>query len=355
MSRVPKASGPVLKCFLAMAFDHKDTDLLYDHIAKTLRAMDIHPIRVDRVEHNDDIDDRIFKEIAAADLMVADLTYARPSVYFEAGYAQRLVPVIYTARTDHFREHDDDPYGNRQVHFDLKMKNIIGWADPAADAFHKRLRSRVSKVIAPLLKQRNLDRAQQNRVAEFNAKSIDHKLQSLRDVWRRHFEHLKYTIIELKMLPRDQDLDQDLKIFPGAGQPFWDGMVAMKRISGDIHHFVFLDVVSTVNKNRCEVYRSRLTRMPLYSPTVGSPARIPSSAREDYIICSLTPNALRKVGEEVSYFRPGEAEKTLVNDTDIEFVAPGEARNVSRRMTFHVFDSPAQLASLADTLRERFI
>jgi len=74
MSRVPKASGPLLKCFLAMAFDYQDTDLLYDHIAKTLRAMDIHPIRVDRVEHNDDIDDRIFKEIAAADLMVADLT-----------------------------------------------------------------------------------------------------------------------------------------------------------------------------------------------------------------------------------------------------------------------------------------
>ena len=276
-------------------------------------------------------------------------------MYFEAGYAQRLVPVIYTARTDHFREHDDDPYGNRQVHFDLKMKNIIGWADPAADAFHKRLRSRVSKVIAPLLKQRNLDRAQQNRVAEFNAKSIDHKLQSLRDVWRRHFEHLKYTIIELKMLSRDQNLDQDLKIFPDAGQTLWGAMVAMKRISGDIHHFVFLDAVPTENKNLCKAYHWNLADLHLYDTTVRPPKRIPSAAREDYIICSLTPNALRKIREEVSYFRPGEAEKTLVCDSEIAFYASGEHRKISRAMTFHVFDSPAQLASLADTLRERFI
>jgi hypothetical protein len=33
----------------------------------------------------------------------ADLRYARPSVYFEAGYAERSVPVIYTVRRDHFR------------------------------------------------------------------------------------------------------------------------------------------------------------------------------------------------------------------------------------------------------------
>jgi nucleoside 2-deoxyribosyltransferase len=84
--------------------------------------------RVDRIEHNDDIDDRIIAEIEKADLVITDLTYARPSVYFEAGYAQRAIPVVYTVRGDHFRARDADPHGNRQVHFDLKMRNIIAWS-----------------------------------------------------------------------------------------------------------------------------------------------------------------------------------------------------------------------------------
>lgn len=81
-------------------------------------------------------------------MVIADLTYARPSVYFEAGYAQRAIPVIFTARSDHFREHDNDPNGNRHVHFDLKMRNIIAWSSPNDDAFPGRLTRRVTKVIA---------------------------------------------------------------------------------------------------------------------------------------------------------------------------------------------------------------
>ena len=73
---------------------------------------------VDRIEHNDNIDTRIISQTEAADLVIADLTYARPSVYFEAGYAQRAIPVIFTARSDHFTERDNDPNGNRHVHFD---------------------------------------------------------------------------------------------------------------------------------------------------------------------------------------------------------------------------------------------
>src|SRR5665647_2602914 len=93
-----------LRCFVAMAFDNPDTDEWYEStLVPLLTSLDVRVRRVDRIEHNDDIDDRIIEEIQAADLLVADITYARPSVYFEAGYAQRAIPVIYTARADHFR------------------------------------------------------------------------------------------------------------------------------------------------------------------------------------------------------------------------------------------------------------
>jgi hypothetical protein len=92
-------------------------------------------------------------EIEKAHFLLADLTYARPSVYFEAGYGQRSVSVIYTARVDHFRARDGDPSGNLRVHFDLQMKNIITWTEPLSKKFQKRLQSRITKVLLPIARR----------------------------------------------------------------------------------------------------------------------------------------------------------------------------------------------------------
>jgi nucleoside 2-deoxyribosyltransferase len=144
-----------MKCFIAMAFDRGDTDKVYDKgILPVLKELGIEPIRVDRVEHNGDIDDTIISGIVNCDFMIADLTYARPSVYFEAGYAQRVVPVIYTTRSDHFRGKSDDT----RVHFDLLMRNMIGWKD-ADNVFKKRLKKRIKHVIKPMLRVRQADEA----------------------------------------------------------------------------------------------------------------------------------------------------------------------------------------------------
>ena len=86
-----------LRCFVAMAFGHNDTDAIFKILRKTLGPLGINAQRVDRIEHNDNIDTKIISEIETADLVIADLTYARPSVYFEAGYAQRAIPVIFMA------------------------------------------------------------------------------------------------------------------------------------------------------------------------------------------------------------------------------------------------------------------
>lgn len=58
-----------------MVFGHPDADAVYDAIKKALRPMHIRLIRVDRIEHNDDLDDRIIAEIERADFVLADLTY----------------------------------------------------------------------------------------------------------------------------------------------------------------------------------------------------------------------------------------------------------------------------------------
>jgi hypothetical protein len=132
-----------------------------------------------------------------ADFCIADLTYARPSVYYEAGYLTGSdKPVIFVARSDHFRARDSDPEGNLRVHFDLQMKNIIAWNAPNK-TFQRRLSKRISLVLRLLAKRQKLEErqtveqhstaAQQN---AFSNLSINDKAKQIREaalpIIRRH-------------------------------------------------------------------------------------------------------------------------------------------------------------------------
>lgn len=170
-----------MKCFVASAFGKEDVDAIFDKcISPTLKKLSIKPMRVDRVEHNDDIDNKIMALLEEANLAIADLTYARPSVYFEAGYAAgRGKPVIYIARGDHFRARDNDPEGLLRVHFDLQMKNIISWSK-ANDAFSMRLEKRLKHVLKPLIKQRRINDNIKLERADFQSQSENSKLDIIK-------------------------------------------------------------------------------------------------------------------------------------------------------------------------------
>jgi hypothetical protein len=162
-----------VKCFIAMAFGREDTDQFYDRlICPILEQRYIQPVRVDRMVHNDDIDDRILEEIKSADFCIADLSYARPSVYYEAGYAEREIPVIYTLRRDHFKPRADDEWGVFRVHFDLQMKNVIDWTDANDELFMSRFGSRVDAVIAPILRRAELDDTERLEKQAFSSLSV---------------------------------------------------------------------------------------------------------------------------------------------------------------------------------------
>ncbi len=184
-----------LKCFVAMALDHEDTDRLYDKIIKTvLRKRGITPFRIDRREHNEDIDDVIISELRNCDLALADLTYARPSVYFEAGFAQRAAPVIYTCRNDHLRPRPNDEFGNFRVHFDLLMKNIIAWSSSTDARFAKRLERRISYITAPLLRAKKLDKKSKEESDNFNLLSLRERIQRLERLTARKFQHAGFRL-----------------------------------------------------------------------------------------------------------------------------------------------------------------
>ena len=88
--------------------------------------------RVDLVQHNEYIMDKVRGMIRVAPFLVADLTGQRHGVYMEAGMAMgRDIPVIVTCRTSDF--------GN--IHFDAKQLNIIQWETP--EELRERLKNRI--------------------------------------------------------------------------------------------------------------------------------------------------------------------------------------------------------------------
>lgn len=105
------ASGPV-RAFVAMSFREEEEPALVDYFQAMQRAAqrarrDFSLRRVDQVEGDYEIVDLIYKEIDAAQLVIADLTLSPPNVYLELGYARGCRKhVIQTCRSDTKLEFD---------------------------------------------------------------------------------------------------------------------------------------------------------------------------------------------------------------------------------------------------------
>lgn len=174
-----------LSCFVACAFGKRDVDEIYNNaIEDVIIELGMEPYRVDRIEHNDDIDDKIIELIKFCDVCVADLTYARPSVYFEAGYFQGLnKPVVFSVRKDHFNPKEEDVHGIYRIHFDLQMRNIIDWSSTEnVKTFTKRLKSRLQLVTQPIIKHKNQEKKEKRIEKLFSAMPQNKRLSSISEV-----------------------------------------------------------------------------------------------------------------------------------------------------------------------------
>jgi nucleoside 2-deoxyribosyltransferase len=135
------ASEPALdQAFVAMWFHDSMLEAYELGIDVAVRGAGYSPLRIDRKEHVNKIDDEIISEIRRSKFLIADFTSdpgsPRGGVYFEAGFALALgKPVIWTCRVD-LIDH---------VHFDTRQFNHIVWATP--DELAERLKNRIGAVI----------------------------------------------------------------------------------------------------------------------------------------------------------------------------------------------------------------
>ena len=126
--------------FVAMWFDESLTEAYEKGIVPGIEDAGYKPLRIDKKEHANKIDDDIIAEIRRSRFVVADFTYGdtghRGGVYYEAGFAHGFnIPVFFTCRKDVMKE----------IHFDTRQYNHIDWETP--EELRKRLSARISAVI----------------------------------------------------------------------------------------------------------------------------------------------------------------------------------------------------------------
>ncbi|PGD05963.1 hypothetical protein [Bacillus toyonensis] len=123
--------------FVAMSFSPKMDSLYQNAIATAVKEAGYEPIRIDKVEHNNKIDDEIIVKIRQSKFIIADFTEHRGDVYFEAGYAMGLgKPVIWTCRENDLAN----------LHFDTRQYSHIVWKDERElkDSLLNRIRATIN-------------------------------------------------------------------------------------------------------------------------------------------------------------------------------------------------------------------
>lgn len=104
--------------FIAMWFSQELRDVYEKGFEVGVFKAGYDPIRMDKVEHINRIDDEIIKQINGSKFVVADFTGHRGGVYIEAGYALGLgIPVFWTCRRSDMSK----------LHFDIRQFNCIDW------------------------------------------------------------------------------------------------------------------------------------------------------------------------------------------------------------------------------------
>jgi nucleoside 2-deoxyribosyltransferase len=106
--------------FVAMSFQ-PDQNVVWQTVMEPgIQDAGYKPIRVDKYEHSNRIDDEIIAQVRRSRFLVADFTLQRNGVYFEAGFAQGL------GRTVIFMCRESD---KQNLHFDTRQYNHIFYED----------------------------------------------------------------------------------------------------------------------------------------------------------------------------------------------------------------------------------
>lgn len=173
LREIHKPNRDSRQCFVAMWFAEEMNEVYKNAIKPAIEIKEqgevvprFEAVKIDNVEHVNDINDEIIGQIRRSRFVICDLTGYRGGVYFEAGFAYGLgLDVIYTCRKDWIKEEilkdetdkevhflfgansNKIPIKKEGVHFDLAHRNRIEWSPDNLEDFKIRLENRIKAVI----------------------------------------------------------------------------------------------------------------------------------------------------------------------------------------------------------------
>ena len=173
LREIAKPGKDSKQCFVAIWFTPEMDDVYEKAIKPAIEFKEkgessprFEAVKIDNVEHINDINDEIIAQIRRSRFMVCDLTGYRGGIYFEAGFAYGLgLDVIYTCKEDWCNEQKLSDKNGKEVnilydenkheiqikkegiHFDLAHRNRIQWSGNNLDDFRKRLQERIRAII----------------------------------------------------------------------------------------------------------------------------------------------------------------------------------------------------------------
>jgi hypothetical protein len=135
LETLKKSGSDSPNAFIAMSFD-PSRDVFSAAISSAIKSAGYTPVRIDRIEHVNRIDDEIIAQIRGSKFLVSDFTGQRNGVYFEAGLMLGLGrPVIWLCEQEDLKN----------VHFDTRQYNTIDYKD--AFDLQKRLQFRIEAIL----------------------------------------------------------------------------------------------------------------------------------------------------------------------------------------------------------------
>lgn len=118
---IRRQGGASTRCFVAMWFHESMNEAYEQAIAPAITEAGYEPLRIDRMEHVNRIDDEIIGQIKRSRFMVADFTGQRHEVYFEAGL------MLGIGRTVIWMSRREDLTKDGGLHFDIRQFNFIAY------------------------------------------------------------------------------------------------------------------------------------------------------------------------------------------------------------------------------------
>ena len=124
--------------FIAMSFNSKLNKLFDPYIINAVLDSGYKPVRIDKHEHINRIDDEIIALIKQSKFLIAEFTDQRGGVYFESGFALGLdLRVIWICKRSEIK----------RLQFDINHFNFILWKEGELDHFQKALQNRIEHVL----------------------------------------------------------------------------------------------------------------------------------------------------------------------------------------------------------------